>query len=311
MENQGQLTTRIAEILPSLSGALERAAAFYLSYDPSAAAKLTIREAALQSGISESSITRFARKLGFSGYHAFQQELAQSTQTLESLFPVYENIHRGDNATHICNCVCTQTAAALEDTYALLHIQTLEMLADAVIHAKRIFLYTNGRSTLAAESLRFRLSRLGIHAQLLTDPGEQLWCANYAQPDDLFITFSIWGKYKNVASCFRRAQTAGAKTAAFTAALQSPLAQYCTLVIQLAPEPRVFNGHTFSSIVELTMSDCLYILVGRRLGSSVNIILERTAKSLNLERTDFYDLLPTEYDPISGILDLDNTQSHR
>ena len=97
----------------------------------------------------------------------------------------------------------------------------------------------------------FHLSRLGIHAQLLTDPGEQLWCANYAQPDDLFITFSIWGKYKNVASCFRRAQTAGAKTAAFYRSIAIPACAVLHACYSNLHRSHVYlTGHTFSSIVE-------------------------------------------------------------
>src|SRR5690349_12913923 len=77
-EMPDSVLSRVRELLPEFTGALQRVAEQVLA-DPAAAARATIVELAERSGTSPATVTRFCRALGFDGYADLRLGIAAET----------------------------------------------------------------------------------------------------------------------------------------------------------------------------------------------------------------------------------------
>ncbi len=72
------LLPTISSYFPSLSKSEKKVAQLILS-SPDEIPKLSINELSLMAGVGESTIIRFSRKIGFSGYQDLKLELAKES----------------------------------------------------------------------------------------------------------------------------------------------------------------------------------------------------------------------------------------
>ena len=106
--------------------------------------------------VSEASLSRFAKKMGYSGYREFiynyQPSIAErpnvEEQTIHVLYS-YEEL--------------------LQKTYSLIREPQIKHVSQLIGEHTRIFLYGFGSSGLAAQEFQLRLLRLGMDAEAITE----------------------------------------------------------------------------------------------------------------------------------------------
>ena len=100
----------------SLSAKEKKIADFILEY-PKESVNPSIEELAERIGISESTMVRFAKKLGYSGYQRFRIALAR--ETIPAELQLFESeVHEGDDVVDV---VFKHACATLEETHATLN----------------------------------------------------------------------------------------------------------------------------------------------------------------------------------------------
>ncbi|PZX13669.1 RpiR family transcriptional regulator [Palleronia aestuarii] len=207
-------------------GEAERRLIDIILADPYSAANAPIAEIARNAEVSEPTITRLARAMGFSGTRELRFHLTQALAIGGAYLraPAASASEETGPAASIA-AVISGAHAAL-DLFALgLLPEELDRIATALGKARRILVCgTGGGSSMAAVELQNRLFRLGLQVTTQTDPQLQRMSASVLGEDDAVIGFSISGQARSVSDALKIAGQYGATTVAVTRP-DTPLAQ--------------------------------------------------------------------------------------
>jgi len=273
------LLVRIRAELPVLRPAELRVALAILE-DPAGAAGLAIGTLAERCDTSPATVLRFCRAVGFTSYPTLRLELARETgreRTGHEAPSPTGDISPTDSVLQIVAKIAWSDARAIEDTAALLDIDSLAGAIDAVAGARRIDIYGVGASGFVAQDLHQKLHRIGLLSSVWPDPHAALTSAALLGPDDVAIAISHTGTTRDTVEALRVAQATGATTIAITNARESPLTAHARLVLTTAARETTFrSGAMASRIAQLAVVDCLFVGVAQRSWDRTLRALERT-----------------------------------
>lgn len=131
-------------------------------------------------GISQSVISRFCQKIGFSGYGDFRMNLYQVAGKLEG---------RGEKSNDERD-IADYYADALYEVRRTLPDSLLEELAEKVLAASDIYLSGYGASAIPASFLGTLLTQDAQRAHVVS-PGDEVGVLHYSSEHDLFFLFSL------------------------------------------------------------------------------------------------------------------------
>ena len=258
------LLVRLRALRPSLSPAEDRVAEQVLA-DPRGTAAMTISELATVATTSETTVLRFSKRLGLSGYPRLRLALAEESARPRALATAQTDISAADSIDDVIHKIALADASAVEETAQQLDRHALEQTAKLIASAVRVDVYGYGASALVAADLQQKLHRIGSLAFAWSDPHLALTSAALLGSRDIAIGISHSGTTRETIESIVTAKANGAHTVAITNFPMSPLAQAADLVLTTAArETALRSGATASRIAALTVVDCLYIVVAQR-----------------------------------------------
>lgn len=240
----------------------ERKVADFILENSERATRMVINEIAEASGVSVPSVTRLARKLGYSGFLDFRVALASGTATMEP--QKNTTILPEDSDETVIEKAYSAAVNALEDTYKALDKQALISLAHAVEGAERIFLCGTASSALLAEDVMNQFHTIGLEALVITDPLSINVYKKRFRKGDVFIGISRTGRNKALNEALKAAKRNGATCAFLCNYINAPAAQiadyfFCTS--RLDDFKAIMGRETNSTMISLM--NLLVILVAR------------------------------------------------
>ena len=137
---------RVRSLLPSLPPAEARVAQRVID-DPEAVANSTITELAQACGTSETTVIRFCRAIGFSGYPELRLTLATEAGRAQGVTGgrvVGSDISADDTLEQVVEKIAFADARAVEETANQLDIEALDQVVTAIVAARRVDIYGVG-----------------------------------------------------------------------------------------------------------------------------------------------------------------------
>jgi len=258
------LLVRLRALRPSLSPAEDRVAERVLA-DPRGTAAMTISELATAATTSETTVLRFSKRLGLTGYPRLRLALAEESARPRALPASQTDISAADSIDEVIRKIALADASAVEETAEQLDRDALTQTAKSIARAVRVDIYGSGASAVVASDLQQKLYRIGCLAFAWNDPHIALTSAALLGHRDIAIGISHGGTTRETIEAITRAKANGARTVAITNFPLSPLAKAVDLVLTTAArETALRSGATASRIAALTVVDCLYIVVAQR-----------------------------------------------
>lgn len=246
------------------------------------AAHAPIAQMAERAGVSEPTITRLARALGFPGTREMRFHLAQAL----AIGGAYLRNATADTADlppsgQIVAKVAAGAHAALDLMTTALADFDVEKIALEIRRASQILVCgTGGSSSMAAVELQNRLFRLGLHANAHTDPQLQRMSASVLAPNSVVIGFSISGEARSVIDAVNIARQYGARTIAVTTP-NSPLASASDALLPLTfKEDNNLYKPSSTRYAILAAVDILAMATAEAIGPGVLEPLRRVRQSL-------------------------------
>ena len=182
-----------------------------------------------------------------------------------------------DSLPEIVAKIAWSDARAIEDTAALLDIDSLSAAIDAVVGAQRIDIYGVGASGFVAQDLHQKLHRIGLLSSVWPDPHAALTSAALLGPGRRGHRASPTPARPSTRS--RRCASprpAAPPTIAITNVRDAPLTVHARLVLTTAARETTFrSGAMASRIAQLAVVDCLFVGVAQR-------SYDRTVRALEL-----------------------------
>jgi DNA-binding MurR/RpiR family transcriptional regulator len=277
---------RVRSLLPSLPPA-ERRVAQRVIDDPEGVANSTITELAQTCETSETTVIRFCRAIGFSGYPELRLTLATEAGRAQSggKREVGSDIRPDDPLELIVEKVTYADARAVEETAAQLDIEALKQVVDTIAMARRVDIYGVGASAFVAMDFQQKLHRIGRASYAWADAHIMLTSAAVLEKDDVAIGISHTGATVDTIDALEVARARGATTVALTNFPRSPITDVADLVLTTAARETTFrSGATASRLAQLTVVDCVFVGVAQRTFEPTRAALELTYEAVHSRR---------------------------
>jgi len=260
----------------------ERKVADYVLAEPQTALSLGISALAAASDVSDPTVLRFCRALGFDGFQSFKLALARAL-ALGAPY-IREGVGPEDDTATLGAKICSQTAAAIYGLPAKLDWAAVERAMEALAAAPRIECYGVGASGAVAVDAQNKLFRLNVPVTAYVDPHMQVMSASSLKRGDVVIAFSYTGRAREVIEAAQVARRQGATVIAVTTP-GTPLAGAASVPLLL---PAIEDTEQFtpmiSRLLQLVVVDILEIGVALRRGPSLFPHLRRMKESLRSVR---------------------------
>lgn len=275
----GRIRSRYLELIPS-----EKRIADVVLADPAKTAHMSIDDLSAASNVSKTTVTRFCKHLGYTGYKDFIYAMILST-TSERPTDLFGSLNSDDSAATIVSKVSAANCKAIENTAKLIDPENIEKVAEKIAQARRIVLLANGGSSVIALDFYHKFLRLGVECIFNFDSRMQQMMASMSSPEDVVIGFTFSGGNKEVVNCMELAKEKGAATVGFTNVANSPLARTCDLILNASNsvESRITSSIE-PRIAMLNVVDSLFLLYVARHTDQVSESLAETLEILNKTR---------------------------
>lgn len=277
----------IRSLLPDLAPVERRVAQAVLD-DPGGAARRSISELSRSCGTSATTVVRFCRAVGLRGYPELRLALAAAVASDDAgaVAVVSRDIRPGDDAALIAKKIAYADAAAVTDTANHLAPEVLVNVVNALATANRIDIYGVGASGFVGLDLQQKLQRIGRPAFAWPDPHMAITSAALRTEGDVAVGLSHTGTTVDTIDALKEARYRGAATVAVTNFPWSPITAVADFVLLTAARETAFrSGAMTSRIAQLTVVDCLFVVLAQRDLPATQAALERTYAAAQAKRT--------------------------
>jgi len=268
----------------SLSAA-ERRVGDAVAADPQALIRLPLRALAELAGVSDATVVRFCKSLGYDGLRGLKRELV--AKALSPARPARDALAADDDLASIVNKVFESNMAMLRDTLELLDRSALEAAVEAILASSRIEFYAVGPSLGVALDAHYRLLRLGLPATAVSDVHLQATSAANLPPGAVAFAISHYGKAFETHSSMRWAKQAGATCIVLTSYRNTPLSRLADIeLVVAAPESAARPEGVATRIAHLAVIDALSVAIALRRPQAVSTALLRDYEIIGEREVD-------------------------
>jgi DNA-binding MurR/RpiR family transcriptional regulator len=269
---------RIQAVYESLTNSEQKVAETVLK-DPEAAVFYTITDLAEQSGVGETSVIRFCRKLGFRGYQEFKLSIAQNLSTPGE--QIHGEIDENDSLDTVFKKINSLNSLIIQNTTALLKEQDVKEAVRAIVSAEKLFVFGVGSSGITAMDVKYRFMRLGFKVTAEADAHIIAMNAALSGPKDTVIGISTSGSTKDLVDAIKIAKDNGAFIICLTSHARSPITQYADIVLLTTAKESPLQGGSFSTkLAQINVLDILSTAVALNEKRQTYQAMEKTAKSV-------------------------------
>lgn len=264
---------KIRSLIPELSRS-EALVAEYIVSHTDEVINLSVSALADCCGVSEPTIIRACRNIGFSGYQALKIALIQGMSA-----PINysgEEVTAEDDMQRAVQKVFGAASDAINLTRDNLNPDDLQKAAEALLKARKILIFGVGGSAAVAADVQHKFMRLGLNATAYSDMNVQTIGAAYADENDVVFAISHSGSSKAVVDNAHLAKSNGAMVISLSSMGKSPITEIADIsLFTSANETRYRIVAISSRIAELTVIDSLYSYMTFRTGNEENLKVEK------------------------------------
>lgn len=184
--------------------------------------------------VSEASLSRFAKKIGYSGYREFIYNYQPSVQT--------EMPKVDEQSTEVLGAY----QELLNKTYNLIDEAQILRIVHLLMDKRRIFVYGFGSSGLAAQEVKLRFVRLGLDVEAITEFHELIMNETRVNSDCLVIGISLSGATTEIIDAMHEAAGKKAATVFVTSHNESSWREEFDEVVLTAVKKNLEYGNVIS-----------------------------------------------------------------
>ncbi len=239
--------------------ASEKAIADYIIQNPSEVTSKTIRELAVSTYSSPSTIIRLCHRINLGGYRELQKNLLIDLSALSEDQPALTLTKDRQSPASIIRQITEFNIQTLLHTMHLQDEEKIDICINLILRSKTILLFGLGSSYYVAKDAYLKFLRLDKPCIANEDWHAQLLQARNAKKEDVALIFSYSGQTTEMIKCMKVLKENQAPIIAVTGRLNSPIAKAADYPLYVAADEPLFrNGASASRISQLNIVDILY-----------------------------------------------------
>lgn len=246
----------------------EHAIIDFISANPTEFLVMPIQQLAARLGVSDATVSRFARHAGFRDFKELKGAVASST-----LGPAEKIAASIEGGTSSATAFLKAQQGYLDVTAQRLDAAAFEHAARALAETELVLVHSKGAARACAELLRFRLSRFGKRVEMLPAGGSELFEGLvHARRGSVLVTFGFSRMPAESRIAIEHARAVDATSVLFTSrALREAGTRADIELVAYRGEPLEY--HSMTSAIALV--DALVVAVAAHLDGAATDELER------------------------------------
>ena len=190
-----KITTLLNSKIHSFTKSEKKISDYVLSSKKEDIIKMTVSDLASLCKVSEATLVRFVKKIGFESFQEFKLEMATDNDENISDEEKDITIVQSDSPDQILKKIKLGCIRSIENTSTIINIGKFLQAVNFIRSAKRIEIYGVGSSFAVAKILQYKLTRLGFPSFSFEDPHMQAISAATMNVGDLAFGISQSGFY--------------------------------------------------------------------------------------------------------------------
>ena len=245
----------------------EKQAADYILEHMEQALDLPLDRLAKAAGVSQPTVLRMLKALGYKGYKDFRYhlvaELAKSGDKVQDdgqtqLMYGY-TLDKKEGLEEIPVNITMTTERMLEETLKNFPGKTYRKVIEALKAARLIDIYGVENSEVTAVDLLTKLLYLGLPCRYFTDCYLQQIAAGRLTDQDVAVGISYSGESTDTVDAMRAAKRSGACTIAITNFKESTISKYADILICTSQDQHFYGNAIFSRSTQILIVDMIYM----------------------------------------------------
>ncbi len=263
--------------LDSLSKS-EKKVALAVLENPGLTISENITALAKSAQVSEPTVVRFCRAIGYDGWHEFKLKLAQGL----ALAPpgADESLTQDDLAIDLVSKICSRSINTLMDLRNNLDPDAIQRALGVLARSSKIEFYGQGTSGIVAADAQHKFFRSGVPTVAYTDPHIHSIAAALLRKGDTVVAISQRGSSTALLRSVQLARQSGADVIVL-APNGTPLAELATVLV---PIDLSFNTDPYTPIsarlAHLTVIDILAVGLALKRGPEFRKKMQQAQKAL-------------------------------
>ncbi|SJZ45880.1 transcriptional regulator, RpiR family [Pilibacter termitis] len=232
----------------------------WLQQNTDRVSKLSIVQISEETHVSNSTITRTVKKMGYDGFSEYRQLLKMEKRDLVNngfSQEINEAIFKNENE--------------LRRTINSLSASDLEKCVSLIDQAEKISIFSTGLSSFVGMEMKNKLQLLGKNCRREDDPSYISYYGKKSCKDELIILFSLSGKTPELVQAAQDARKNGAIVMSFTATVPSPIAKLSHVCIPVYKSKMTIFDHEIDvasrlplNIIARILADAYAIYVNKK-----------------------------------------------
>ena len=256
---QGGALIRLRGVYPSLKTALQKVANLILS-QPEMAIYASVNEVAAASQVSEATVMRFCRTLGFKGFQDFKIALARELVAPSQRKP--DVVTAGGEPAALVHQIFKANIAALEETLEVLDLRQLRQAGEYLLNCRKLAVIGVSGSSPVVEYADQRFNSLGLTVHGFTEMYQMLTATALLRANDAVMAISHFGGTQEILDAARVAKDTGARVIAITSNSIAPLTRIADLVLITAARDMTLPRDSLASFLcQISVIDSLFVLL--------------------------------------------------
>jgi RpiR family carbohydrate utilization transcriptional regulator len=256
----------------------EKKVAHAVLNDPNLAILGNIAALARNAAVSEPTVVRFCRALGYDGWQEFKLKLAQSLAL--AVRGLDESPAQDDLAADLVNKICSRSINTLLDLRNNLDANAIQRALDVLTQSNKIEFYGQGTSGIVAADAQHKFFRSGVPTVAYSDPHIHSISASLLKKGDAVVAISQRGGSPALLHSVRLARNTEADVIALTPS-GTPLAELATVLvpIDLSVNPDPYTPIS-ARLAHLVVIDILAVGLALKRGPEFRKKMQNAQKAL-------------------------------
>jgi RpiR family transcriptional regulator, carbohydrate utilization regulator len=253
------IITKIKHLYDDLSKT-DKIIASYILGNIHKAPHKAIHDLAKEMNVSVSSVSRFAKTIGFDNLKDLKIGLA--TETIPYMQEIYNTIDESDGVENIIKKVFLGNARSIEDTLKALNYNKLIDFSKECTKAERIVFFGIGSSGNIAREASLRFTHLNIQSEAYSESMHMILQAARLKKDQIACGITHSGMSIDTVQAMKHAADNGAVTIGITNYPKSPLRKICKYFFCTSFFVGKMKAVTVIPLIpQLCLLDAIYLLV--------------------------------------------------
>jgi len=283
---KGSCVLRINGVYDSLKSAEKRLADFILAN--AASIDYTISELAIHSGTSYATISRFCKKIGFSGFKELKKNLEDNIIDAKSLEEEMDGLIVSSHVStdQISEVVLGLSSKLIEELKSIIDYAAISTVAEKIIKSNRICFIGAGTSGISARYAYSKFFRIGIPSYYEADSTLFKMKASVLDEDDILFVISSSGRTAEVIKCAKLAKNNNVYVVSLSDFAVSPLTKVSNANLYTTPrDANLFKNIDMPFIIgQIIIIDILYSCCYLKMGESASRLFNKTKSSADSEK---------------------------